>query len=139
MARDMFRAAGRQSLPWRIGQDLKTLPIIQDRLVIGHARWDWFRGAGTRPWGMPLLLLGQFGLVGLLGLMAALGCAFYGQLRRAVHDEDVPARLYVVLLLLLTADALLNSFLFYPALLLTGTCANRYRVALAVSPSDDAN
>src|SRR3546814_18571581 len=63
MARDMFRAAGRQSLPWRIGQDLKTLPIIQDRLVIGHARWDWFRGAGTRPWGMPLLLLGQFGLV----------------------------------------------------------------------------
>src|SRR3546814_8606909 len=69
---------------------------------------------------MPLLLLGQFGLVGLLGLMAALGCAFYGQLRRAVHDEDVPARLYVVLLLLLTADALLNSFLFYPALLLTG-------------------
>src|SRR3546814_7349078 len=68
--------------------------------------------------------------------MASLGCAFYGQLRRAVHDEDVPARLYVVLLLLLTADALLNSFLFYPALLLTGTCANRYRVALAVSPSD---
>src|SRR3546814_6297103 len=82
MARDMFRAAGRQSLPWRIGQDLKTLPIIQDRLVIGHARWDWFRGAGTRPWGMPLLLLGQFGLVGLLGLMAALGCAFHGQLDR---------------------------------------------------------
>src|SRR3546814_8264046 len=100
MARDMFRAAGRQSLPWRIGQDLKTLPIIQDRLVIGHARWDWFRGAGTRPWGMPLLLLGEFGLVGLLGLMAALGCAFYGQLRRAVHDADVPARLYVVLLVL---------------------------------------
>src|SRR3546814_10150374 len=88
MARDMFRAAGRQSLPWRIGQDLKTLPIIQDRLVIGHARWDWFRGAGTRPWGMPLLLLGQFGLVGLLGLMAALGCAFYGQLRRAVHRSE---------------------------------------------------
>src|SRR3546814_2222487 len=86
MARDMFRAAGRQSLPWRIGQDLKTLPIIQDRLVIGHARWDWFRGAGTRPWGMPLLLLGQFGLVGLLGLLAALGCAFY---RSEEHTSEL--------------------------------------------------
>src|SRR3546814_12910442 len=112
---------------------LKTLASIQDGWCIGCARCDYSRWSVTRPWCMSLLLLGQFGLVGLLGLMAALGCAFYGQLRRAVHDEDVPARLYVVLLLLLTADALLNSFLFYPALLLTGTCANRYRVALAVS------
>src|SRR3546814_8495416 len=117
----------------------RTYPLFPYTTLFRSARWAWFRGAGTRPWGMPLLLLGQFGLFGLLGLMAALGCAFYGQLRRAVHDEDVPARLYVVLLLLLTADALLNSFLFYPALLLTGTCANRYLVALAGSPSDDAN
>src|SRR3546814_16777500 len=82
MARDMFRAAGRQSLPWRIGQDLKTLPIIQERLVIGNARWDWFRGAGTRHRGLPLLLLGQFGLFGLLGLLDALGCGLFGSLRR---------------------------------------------------------
>lgn len=130
MARDMFRAAGRQSLPWRIGQDLKTLPIIQSRLLTGHAQWDWFREAGTRPWGLPLLLLGQFGLIGLIGLIAALGGAFHAQLQRAVRDEDAPARLYVVLLLLFGADALLNSFFFYPALLLTGAhAARRYGAA----------
>lgn len=122
MARDMFRAAGRQSLPWRIGQDLKSLPIIQDRLLTGHARWDWFREAGTRPWGLPLLVLGQFGLIGFIWLVAALGGTFFCHLRRAARDGAAPARLYAVLLLLFGADALLNSFLFLPALLLTGAC-----------------
>lgn len=138
MARDMFRAAGRQSLPWRVGQDLKTLPIVQRRLLTGHARWDWFREAGTRPWGLPLLLLGQFGLVGLIAVVAALGGSFYAQLRRAVQVGDATARLYVVLLLLFGVDALLNSFLFYPALLLTGAQATLHRGAPPPQP-DDAN
>src|SRR3546814_18697513 len=38
MARDMFRAAGRQSLPWRIGQELQVLQMIQDSLVNGNTR-----------------------------------------------------------------------------------------------------
>ena len=126
-ARDMFRAAGRQSVPWRIGQDLKSLPIIQDRLLTGHARWDWFREVGTRPWGRPLLVLGQFGLIGFIGLVAALGGALFRHLRRAARDEAAPARLYAVLLLLFGADALLNSFVFLPALLLTGACGAALR------------
>ena len=33
--------------------------------VLGSATWDWWRPKGTRPWGLSMLLLGQFGLVGL--------------------------------------------------------------------------
>ncbi|RYD45369.1 MAG: hypothetical protein EOP63_01950 [Sphingomonadales bacterium] len=121
-ARDMFRAVGRQSLPWRIGQDLKTLPLIQKKPLLGSARWDWFEPAHSRPWGLPLLLLGQFGLIGLACLTAALAASFFRHLVHAAKGPG-PARLYVCLLLLFACDALLNSFLLYPAILAAGAAA----------------
>ena len=124
VARDMFRAVGRQSLPWRVAQDLRALPLIQKTVTIGSARWDWFRPARSRPWGFPLLLLGQFGIAGLAFLTAALAASFFRFLARAVKGRS-PERLYTVLLLLFAADALLNSFLLYPAILTAGAAAGR--------------
>lgn len=125
-ARDMFRALGRQSLPWRVGQDLKALPLIQKTLTTGSARWDWFSPARSRPWGFPLLLLGQFGLAGLAFLTAALAASFFRYLARAAQGSS-PERLYAVLLLLFAGDALLNSFLLYPAIFTAGAAAGRRR------------
>ena len=113
-----LRASGRGSATWRVSQDLKTLPLLRREIFWGTGRWDWFRPAGTRPWGLPLLILGAYGLVGL----ALLGAAFGGALVRlaAIARSGGPnaagARLAILLLLLSAIDALFNSFLFYPAI-----------------------
>ena len=113
-----LRASGRGSAAWRVGQDLKTLPLLRADAVIGTGRWDWFRPAATRPWGLPLLVLGAYGLVGLAFLGAALGGALIRLATSARSGEPNAAgsRLAVLLLLLFALDALFNSFLFYPAI-----------------------
>lgn len=132
-----LRASGRGSVAWRVSQDLKTLPLLRDVAIIGSGRWDWFRTAGTRPWGLPLLVLGQFGLVGLGLLLGALGGAL---IRLAAREQagEAEARLAALLLLLFAADALFNSFLLYPAVALAASRGgrsdneaprDRYRVA----------
>jgi hypothetical protein len=110
-----LRASGRGSAAWRVSQDLKTLPLLRGDAIVGTGRWDWFRPAGTRPWGLPLLVLGEFGIVGLALLFAALGGALV-RLAPGARAGDSGARLAVLLLLLFAVDALLNSFLFYPAI-----------------------
>ncbi|WP_263588749.1 hypothetical protein [Sphingopyxis sp. GC21] len=113
-----LRASGRGSATWRVSQDLKTLPLLRRDIIWGTGRWDWFRPAGTRPWGLPLLILGAYGLVGL----ALLGAAFGGALvrlaviARSGGPNAAGARLAILLLLLSAIDALFNSFLFYPAI-----------------------
>ena len=84
----------------------------------GTGRWDWFRPAGTRPWGLPLLILGAYGLVGLALLGATLGGALVrlAASARSGGPKAAGARLAIMLLLLSAIDALFNSFLFYPAI-----------------------
>jgi hypothetical protein len=115
---DGFRGMGRGSFVWRLGQDLKALPLIQENPVIGSGRWNWFMTVDSRPWGLPLLILGQFGLIGLTFLAAALLGAVYRHLADSVRaSAPAPSRLFTVLLLIFGIDALLNSFVFYPAIL----------------------
>ncbi len=113
-----LRASGRGSASWRVGQDLKTLPLLRADVVLGTGRWDWFRPAATRPWGLPFLVLGAYGLVGLGFLCAALGGALLRLAAAArLGSPDAPgARLAFLLLLLFALDALFNSFLLYPAI-----------------------
>lgn len=116
---NLLREAGRQSFAWRISQDLKTTALIQKSLAAGAHEWDWFRPAGTRPWGLPLLILGQFGILGL----GAIAFAFVAGLLRLLgvaRRENEAATLCVLLLLVSALDALLNSFLFYPAIVVIG-------------------
>lgn len=120
----ILRETGRQSLAWRVNQDLKTIALIESSPVVGARAWDWFKPAGTRPWGLPLLILGQFGIIGL----ATLAVAFVTALQRllsAAQIDNGAARLCVALILLSAVDALLNSFLFYPALVVAGAHLSR--------------
>lgn len=116
-----LREIGRGSFGWRIAQDLKTFPAIQDSLLLGTGQWDWFNPAETRPWGLPQLMLGQFGLVALviLGSAAVLAAA-------SIAGVRVNARKLLVMPSLLIAmagiDSVLNSFLFLPAISLAGAC-----------------
>jgi hypothetical protein len=122
-----LRAVGRQSFAWRVSQDIKTLPGATAAPIAGSSRWDWWRRFGTRPWGQPLLIIGQYGLIGLalawgsLALAAAAGLVRYRRWGDRVDDGTVVPLALVVLLTL--ADALLNAFFFSAAILAAGAIA----------------
>ena len=63
---DVIRSSGRGSLTWRVARDQDALKTIGQHPIIGAARWDWWRENGQRPWGLALLLIGQFGLIGFV-------------------------------------------------------------------------
>ncbi len=131
---DAFRSVGRGSFTWRVSQDQKFLADARENLVIGSATWDWWRPKATRPWGLSMLLLGQFGLV---GLVLAMGSLVWPALRvawRSPHasgwrDEALPLMLATVVVLA-ALDGLLNSFFFFPAFVAAGALA-RSTVATA--------
>ena len=123
-----FKSLGRGSFPGRIAMDLRVMGLVRDTLVAGTMTWDWWRPAEVRPWGLWLLLIGQFGVVGCL--MA------YGSLvapaLRAVYRlrgfwgwgrENVALILGFIVVLAL-ADSLLNDFLYFPAWLAAGAVAS---------------
>lgn len=117
-----IRSTGRGSFVWRFGQDVKTLPLIEKYPVVGSGHWNWFLPVDSRPWGFPLLVVGQFGLVGLAILVFTLLGAFYRHISNAARGS-ASARLFTVMLLLFGLDALLNSFLFYPAIVAAAAVA----------------
>jgi hypothetical protein len=122
-----FRSLGRGSFTWRVSQDQKLLAAATAHPAVGTAQWDWWRAHGTRPWSLSMLVLGQFGAIGLLLVLAtllgpALAVAWSAPPGSAWRLENVPL-LLAALLLLTVVDALLNSFIFFPALLAAGGLA----------------
>ena len=124
----LARISGRGSLIWRIARDQSALKLIRQHPMVGTARWDWWRENGQRPWGLWLLILGQFGLIGLLlacsALSAPLLCLFTNDRYMDWHWVSVPLASIIFMAI---ADALLNSFFFYPAILAAGALAGNSR------------
>jgi hypothetical protein len=123
---EAIRFAGRESFTWRIARDQRALPLIHQHPLVGTARWDWWRPNNERPWGLALLILGQFGLIGLLFAFGSLlipalrGLAVrWGPGAWRLH----PAPPLAVIVVMAACDALLNSFFFYPAILAAGSLA----------------
>jgi hypothetical protein len=124
-----LRAVGRGSLAWRISQDQKLLPAAMAQPAVGTGSWNWWQAKGMRPWGLWMLLLGQFGLV---GLSLCLSCLLWPALREGWyakhlsgwHAQSMPL-LLACIIALTVVDALLNSFIFFPALLMAGGLAGR--------------
>jgi hypothetical protein len=119
-----FKSTGRGSFTWRISQDQKAITLVKPAVVVGHGRWDWWRELGTRPWGLPLLLIGQYGLIGLMFAMGALLATAMARLWHAPADgpwtEAGAPTVLAVLVVLAALDAALNSFIFFPALMVAG-------------------
>jgi hypothetical protein len=124
---DAFRSVGRGSFAWRISQDQKLLADARENTVIGSATWDWWRPKGTRPWSLAMLLLGQFGLVGLvLGmgslLWPALRVAWRAPQASGWRPEALPLMLATIVVMA-ALDGVLNSFFFFPAIVAAGALA----------------
>jgi len=122
-----FRGAGRGSFTWRIAQDQRLLADAVVRPLTGSAQWDWWRSKETRPWGLSLLIVGQFGLGGLLLAFAALlgpalRTAWVAPGAGAWRPEGLPL-LLATISVLTVIDALLNSFVFFPAIVAAGGLA----------------
>lgn len=115
-----FRAIGRNSLPWRISQDQRALPLVAQHPVIGHGAPDWWRPVGRRPWGLPMLVIGQYGLIAFALLAGALLAGSLATLWRGVRDERFAL---AVIVILAGVDAMLNSTIYFPAVLFAGALA----------------
>jgi hypothetical protein len=133
----VLRDSGRGSLGWRIGLDEKHVRTVMQRPLTGWGQWDWWRGGDWRPWGLWLLVLGQFGIIGLASVYAMmLGAAvrFAFNSRPAMWREPSlgPAAALATLLVMTMLDSLLNSAVVLPVAAAAG--------ALAIMPlhgSDD--
>ena len=126
-----FRDAGRGSFPWRIGQDQKLISTAMSRPVVGTGHWAWWREKETRPWGLALLLVGQFGLIGFALAMGTfvwspLVCLWRAARTRPWSPHFVPVAAAVIVCLA-ALDTLMNSFVYFPALVAAGGLARYVR------------
>ena len=124
---DIIKSSGRGSFTWRIARDQRALPLIAAHPVLGTARWDWWRKNGERPWGLALLIFGQFGLIGLMLAFGSLLTPILRAFNIQWHFRAWrlhPAAPLAMIVLMAVADALLNSFFFYPAILAAGALAS---------------
>ncbi len=109
-----FSAVRLKSLLYRVRRDQMAIPILRRAPVAGMGHWDWWRPIGSHPWGLPLLLAGQFGAVAVLLLLVGLLVPAVSALFRGDRAQVACA----ILVLMAAADALLNSFIYFPAVLL---------------------
>lgn len=111
---ELLQKTMRGSLRWRIRKDLESLDLIHQAPVQGYGTWDWWRPLNAHPWGLPLLLAGQFGWIALfLALFAVLG--------RAAHAIFFSRQLILPIIVFAAAvDAALNSYIYFPALVIAG-------------------
>jgi len=123
---EIIRSSGRGSLTWRIARDQKALPLIIAHPIVGTAKWDWWRNNNERPWSLALLILGQFGLIGFVLAFGSLLMQALRALAIKPHSWNIyPTAPLAVIVLMASADALLNSFFFYPAILAAGALVPR--------------
>ncbi len=127
------KSVGRGSFTWRIAQDQRALPLATARPLVGTAQWDWWRPQPSRPWGLAMLLLGQFGLVGVVLsasalLLPAARVAWQAPRGDALAPQALPWLLAVVVLLAML-DAVLNSFVFFPAVMIAAALSTHRRDA----------
>lgn len=120
-------AVGRGSMNWRIAQELRVLPLIQEHFFIGYGTWFWWATSGTRPWGFPMMMIGQYGLIGFTLIFLPV---IYGPVRTVLAQGRLPlvgpAALGMIVLFA-GVDSMLNNFIFWPAVLISGGMATRTR------------
>jgi hypothetical protein len=120
---NLVRSSGRNSIIWRVARDQNALKLVAKGPIMGTGHWDWWRVNGERPWGLALLILGQFGLVGLALAFGSLLAPVIQSVGRSLllPDESTSTeRAIASIIVMATLDAWLNSFFFYPAIIAAG-------------------
>jgi hypothetical protein len=126
-----IKSVGRGSFTWRIAQDQRALPLAMAQPLAGTGHWNWWRAQPSRPWGLAMLLLGQFGLIGAALsasglLLPAARIAWTAPRGNARAPQALPWLLAIVILLSML-DAVLNSFVFFPAVMIAAALSTHER------------
>lgn len=112
----LLRASGRHTIGYRISRDQMALSMIYKAPLSGYGIWDWWRPLGSHPWGLPLLIAGQFGIVSLgLSMTAILGAT-----ARAMGSNDKWRIALALIVLMSLIDAGLNSYIYFPSVVAAG-------------------
>lgn len=121
-ALSFLKDTGRMSLAYRIRRDQMSLDLLHEQPIVGYGKWDWWRPLGSHPWGLPLLIAGQFGIAAfLLSYLTLIWTPILAITRRKV--TELP---FAVIAVMAVIDSALNSFIFFPAILIAG-CLVRSR------------
>ncbi|MBC2652296.1 hypothetical protein [Novosphingobium aerophilum] len=110
---------GRYSLEWRINRAIANLPQVQSFLVTGRGRWDWY--TTFRPWDLTLMIVGFFGLIGLTLVVLMIVAAVYRPSSIAPAPRQSSRYVALALIGMTIFDALMNTYVFLPALVLLGS------------------
>lgn len=131
MASRALHVTQRASLGWRVQRDQKALQLIHRAPWVGHGTWDWWRPVETHPWGLPLLIAGQFGI---LALGAAALALLLAPLRAIWRGDDGVLPIVVGLAML---DSWLNSTIYIIAILAAAALTRPRTSSLANGASAD--
>ena len=133
------RSVGRGSFGWRIGLEEKHTATALQRPLLGWGRWDWWQGKDIRPWGLWLLVFGQYGLLGLsavylMFLLPAVKLVAGTPPRLWAQRAQGPAAALTMLLLITMLDSLLNSAIILPVIAAAGAMIG---ASVTSAPSPD--
>ena len=113
-ALNFLKDTGRMSLAYRIRRDQMSLDLLHEQPIAGYGKWDWWRPLGSHPWGLPLLIAGQFGIVAfLLSYLTLIWTPIL-----AIARQNVMELPFAVIAVMAVIDSALNSFIFFPAILI---------------------
>ena len=126
-----LNSIGRHSLVWRFAREESHVRVALQHPLLGSGRWNWWQNSDFRPWSLWLLVLGMYGLVGLV----AFGGILFLPVIRAVWPpaggsapNQPNLRLALATLVLMVAiDNLLNGAMILPYLLMMGGLAAERR------------
>jgi len=124
MILNFMRDLGRGSFFWRFSQDIKSLELLHSSPIFGLGTWNWWEPVNTRPWGLAILIMGQFGIIGsALAFLSLANTAIINLMHQKISPAwSINGVSVVMALIVLVAmsDALLNSFLYFPVLIIAG-------------------
>ncbi|MBI1369214.1 MAG: hypothetical protein GC162_11250 [Planctomycetes bacterium] len=107
--------AGLKSLGWRLKREEEHLKRVWERPLLGWGRSDWWnRDEAVRPWGMWMLELGTYGIVGLtawmlIGLVPLGGVIWQCDRPRMRYGANAATIALAAVLAINAVDAFLNS------------------------------
>jgi hypothetical protein len=137
-AAQFLKGIQRQSFGWRLSQDEKYIETALREPLLGSGAWDWWKGSGSRPWGLWLLALGMYGLAGLLALECLQLLPVVRILWSPLARGDTPGfdlrNALAAVILMSAIDNLLNGSMILPLVLVIGGLSTQGTAVSAAAP-----